>query len=101
VRFVAGVVEQERLEGVCGVAAVVFDRSGHQLGEKIVAVGGPAKGIDQVAHELIAARILLTFEKAAALAVAVLDPHVIVLQVVFFGFEVVVDGKDDGAARPE
>jgi hypothetical protein len=50
---------------------------------------------------LIAARIFLAFEKAAALASSVLDPDVVVLEVVLFGFEVVVDGKGDAAVGRE
>ena len=37
-RFVAGVVEEERLDRVCGVAAVGFDRSGEELDGEIFSV---------------------------------------------------------------
>jgi hypothetical protein len=38
-RFVAGVVEEQRLDGVCGVAALVLDGGGKELDQEIVAVG--------------------------------------------------------------
>ena len=64
-----------------------------------MAVGRPANGVGQVAEKLIAARIFLAFKDAAALATSVLDPDVVVLEVVLFGFEVVVNGKSDTAVR--
>ena len=96
-RFVAGVVEEERFDGVVGVAALVFDSGGEKLDEEIVAVGRPADGVGQVAEELVAAGVFLAFEDAAAFAARFLDPDVVVLEVVLFGFEVVVDGKGDAA----
>src|SRR5215467_2925842 len=68
-RFVAGVVEKERLDGVRGIAAVgIFDGSGEKLDSEIAAVGRPADGVGQVTEKLRAARVFLAFEKAASLA---------------------------------
>lgn len=99
--FVAGVVKEKRLNGVDGVAAILLNGGGEKLDEEIVAVGRPTDGIGQVTDELVAARVFLAFEKAAALAACVLNPDVVVLEVVLFGFEVVVNGKSDAAVGAE
>jgi hypothetical protein len=74
---------------------------GHELDEEIAAAGRPAHGIDEVAEEPIVARIFLAFEKTSALAVRVLNPDVVVLEVVKLGFEAVIDGKSDGVVGTE
>ncbi len=99
--FVSGVVEKKGLHGVAGVAAVVLHGSGQELDEQVVAVGRPANGIGQVAEELVAARVFLTFEKAVALAVGFLEPDVVVLEVVELGLEPVINGKRDGVVGAE
>jgi hypothetical protein len=72
---------------------------GHELDEEITAVRRPANGVHEVAEELIVARVFLAFENTASLAVRLLNPDVVVLEVVKFGFELAIDGKSDGAVR--
>jgi hypothetical protein len=50
---------------------------------------------------LVTAREFVALEEAAALAVGVLDPDVVVLQIVFFGLDVVPDGVGDAAIGGE
>ena len=62
-----------------------------------MAIGRPAKGIDDVAERLVAAAELLAFEQATALAVGFLKPDVVVFEVILLGFEVSMDGINDAA----
>ena len=55
------------------------------------------EGVDGVGKECIAAGEFVALEKAAALAVGFLEPDVVVLEIVFFGFDVAADGIDDAA----
>ena len=65
-----------------------------------MAVGRPAEPIDQIAEDLRAARIFLSFEETAAFAAEVLDPDVVVLErVVDFCFHPAIDGINDAAVR--
>src|SRR5205085_6312029 len=98
--FVAGFVEEQRLDGVGGVAAVV-DGGGEKLDEEIAAVRRPANRVREIAEELVAARVFLTLEKAVAMAASILDPDVVVLEVVALGFQFVIDGKGDGVVGTE
>jgi hypothetical protein len=98
--FLAAVFEREGLEGVFG-AALVDDAGGEKLGENEAAVGRPAKGVDGVGKEFFTAVELISLEKAAALAVGFLKPDVVVLEIVFFGFDISADGIDDAAVGRE
>ena len=91
------VLEEQRLRGILRFAGVVNDGGGEKFGEEHAAVRRPAKRVDDVAERLVAAREFLAFENAAALAASVLNPDVVVFEVVEFGFEVAVDGEDDAA----
>jgi hypothetical protein len=95
--LVAGVVEEQRLEGVFGFTGIVDDGGGEEFGEYHAAVGRPAEGIDDVTERPVAAAVFLAFEQAAALAVGILEPDVIMLEVVFLGFEIAMDGEGDAA----
>src|SRR5260370_8908182 len=95
--LVAGVVEEQRLEGVFGFTGIVDDGGGEEFGEYHAAVGRPAEGIDDLTERPVAAAVFLAFEQAAALAVGVLEPNVIMLDVVFLGFEIAMDGEGDAA----
>src|SRR5207302_602507 len=100
-KSVAGVVEEKRLDGVGGVAALVLHGGGHELDKEIAAVRRPANGVHEVAEQLIVARIFLAFEKMASLAVWLVNPDVVVLEVVKLGFELVIGGKSDGVVGTE
>src|SRR5207302_1084409 len=92
--------EEKRLNGVLGLAGVIEDGGREKLREDEMAVGGPAKRVDEIAERLIPTRVFLPFEETAALAAGVLDPDVVVLErVVEFCFEFAVDGIDDAAVR--
>src|SRR5260370_34549914 len=96
--FPAGVVEEHCLEGVFRLTGVIENRRGEKLREDEMPVGGPAERVDEIAERLIAARVFLPFEEAAAFAVGVLKPDVVVLKrVVDFCFHSAVDGIDDAA----
>src|ERR1700687_2580663 len=96
--FLAGVIEEKSLEGVFGLAGIVDNGGGEELGENHAAVGRPAEGIDEIAERVIPARVFLAFEETAALAASVLDPDVVVLErVVEFCFDSAIDGIDDAA----
>ena len=97
VDFFAAVVEEKSLEGVFGFAGVVDDGRGEKFGEDDAAVGGEAERISDVAEGLVAASEFLAFEEAAMLAAGVLQPNVIVFEVVELGFEIAVNGVDDAA----
>ncbi|OLC95315.1 MAG: hypothetical protein AUH86_12230 [Acidobacteria bacterium 13_1_40CM_4_58_4] len=66
-----------------------------------MAVGRPAEPIDHIAERLIAAREFLAFEEAAALAAGVLEPDVIVLEVILLGFELAVNRVGNAAVGSE
>lgn len=100
-KFVAGVVEEKRLDGVGGAAAVVLHGGDHELDEEIAAVRRPANGVREVTEELIVARVFLAFEETASLAVWLLDPDIVVLEVVKLGFELAISGKSDGVVGTE
>ena len=100
-KFVAGVVEEKRLDGVGGTAAVVLHGGDHELDEEIAAVWRPANGVCEVTEEPIVARIFLAFEEAASLAVWLLNPDVVVLEVVKLGFDLAIGGKSDGVVGTE
>jgi len=100
VDFFAIVFEREGLVGIFG-AAFVDDGGGEKLGEEHAAVGRPVEGVNGVGEELFAAVELVSLEKAAVLAVGFLEPDVVVLKIVFFGFDVTADGVDDAAVRSE
>src|SRR2546430_150435 len=93
--LVAAVVEEKGHEGIFGPAGIVDDGSGEKTGEDEVSIRRPAEGINDVAEGLVAVVEFLAFEKTAALAVGVLEPGVIVLEVVELGFEVAMNGIDD------
>src|SRR5882724_286054 len=95
--FFSAVVEEKGLEGVFCLAGVVDHGGGEQLGEDDAAVGGESERVADVAEGLVAAGEFLAFEKAAALARGVLQPDVVVFEVVELGFETAVDGIDDAA----
>src|SRR5260370_31760544 len=94
--FPAGVVEEHRLERVFRLAAVIQNRGGEKLREDEMTVGGPAERVDEIAERLIAARVFLPFDEAAAFAVGVLTPHAVVLKrVADFRCHSAVDGIYD------
>src|SRR6266850_4097493 len=95
--FFPAVVEEQSLEGVFCFAGVVDHGAGEQLGEDDVAVSGEAERISDVAEGLVAAGKFLAFEEPAALAASVLQPDVVVFEVVELGFVVAMDGIDDAA----
>src|SRR2546429_6509340 len=65
-----------------------------------MAVGRPAEPVDDIAEDLRASRIFLSFKDAAALSASVLDPDVVVLErVVDFCFHPAIDGINDAAVR--
>ena len=65
-----------------------------------MAVGGPAKGVDEIAESLSATRVFLPFQESAALAASVLDPDVIMFErVVNFCFHSAIDGIGDASVR--
>jgi hypothetical protein len=98
---VAVVVEDESHEGIFGLARVVYNGGGGKLRKKETAVGRPAERIDDVAEELGAAIELLTFKEAAALAVRFLEPDIVVVEVVEFGFEATMNRIGDAAVGGE
>ncbi len=93
----AGIVEEHGLEGVFGPAGIVDDGSGEKFGENHAAVGRPAEGIDDVTERTITTSELLAFEETTALAARILKPNIVVLEVVFFGLEMAIDGIGDAA----
>ncbi len=93
--FVAAVVEQEGHEGIFSLAGIVDHGSGEESGEDEVSVGRPAEGIDDVAERLITAVEFLALQKATALTTGVLEPDVVVREVVELGFEVTMNGIYD------
>src|SRR5260370_18822829 len=96
--LLGGVGEEHCLEGVFRLTGVIENRRGEKLREDEMPVGGPAERVDEIAERLIAARVFLPFEEAAAFAVGVLKPDVVVLKrVVDFCFHSAVDGIDDAA----
>src|SRR5215472_12582579 len=101
--FAAGIVEEKRLVRVGAFAGVgVLHGGNKELDEKVVSVGRPAKRIHQVAEKSIAARVFLAFEKTAALAaIRFLNPDIVVLEVVEFGFDVVVGGEGEAPVGSE
>lgn len=101
VDFSAAVFESERGEGVFGAAVLVNDGGGEKLGEEHVAIRRPVEGIDGVGEEFVAAGEFVALEEFAALAVGVLEPDVVVLEVVLFGFDVAADGIDDATVGSE
>ena len=98
--FFAAVLESKSLEGVFG-AAFFDDAGGEKLGEEEAAVGRPMEGVDGVGKKFIAATELVALQDAAALAISVLNKDVVVLKVVFFGFDVAANGVDDAAVGRE
>lgn len=100
VNFFAVVFERQRLEGVFG-AALFDDAGGEKLREEEAAVGRPMEGVDGVGEELFATVELVSLEKAAALAVGFLEPNVVVLEIVFFRFEVAANGVGQAAVGSE
>ncbi len=98
--FLAAVLEREGLERVFG-AAFFDDAGGEKLGEEEVAIGRPVERVYSVGEELIATSKFIALENAAALAIGVLNKDVVVLKVVFFGFDVAADGVDDAAVGGE
>jgi len=83
------------------VTGFVDDTGCEKLGEEVAAVGRPVERVDGVGKELVAAGELVALEKAAALAVVFLEPDVVVLEIVFFGFDVAADGIGDAAVGCE
>src|SRR5207248_162596 len=82
------------------LAAVVQNGRGEELREEEMAVGGPAKGVDEIAESLSATRVFLPFQESAALAASVLDPDVIMFErVVNFCFHSAIDGIGDASVR--
>src|SRR5207302_7676589 len=76
----------------------IEDRGGEELREEEMAVGRPVEPVDQIAEDLRAAGVFLSFEETAALAAEVLDPDVVVLErVVDFCFHPAIDGINDAA----
>jgi hypothetical protein len=96
--FLAVVVENEGHESVFGFAGVVVDDGGgEQLGEDEAAIGRPAVGADRVGEGRIAADEFFSGEETVALAVEFLEPDVVALKIVEFGFEKAADGIADAA----
>lgn len=100
VKFFAAVFEGERLEGVFG-ATFFDDGGGEKLREDQTAVGGPMEGIDGVGEKFFAAVELVALKEAASFAVGVLNPDIVVLQIVFFSFDVAADGVGDASVGSE
>src|SRR4029077_4710442 len=96
--FLAVVFESQGHEGVFGASGFVDHARGKKLGENEAAIGRPAKGVASVGKELIAAVEFVALEKAAALAVEVLEPDIVVLKIVFFGLEVAAGGGENAGA---
>ncbi len=59
------------------------------------------EGVNGVREKFVAAGEFIALEKAAALAVGFLKPDVVVLKIVFFGFDIAASGIDDAAVRSE
>jgi hypothetical protein len=59
------------------------------------------EGINGVGKEFIAAGEFVALEQAAAFAVRFLEPDVVVLKIVFFGFDVAADGVNYAAVGSE
>src|SRR5439155_12402537 len=98
VDFPAGIIVDHGLERVFRLAAVIEDRGGEELREEEMPVGRPAEPVDEIAENLRAARVFLSFEETAALAASVLNPDVVVLErVVDFCFRPAIDGVSDAA----
>jgi hypothetical protein len=97
--LLAIVVEDESHESVFGFAGLVDDGSGEKLREGEAAVGRPAVGADGVGEGRIAADKFFSREEAATLAVALLEPDVVALEIVDLGFEKAADGVDDATVR--
>ncbi len=79
----------------------MVDGGDEKLGKEIAAVGRPADGIGEIAEQLVVARVFLAFQETMAMAASILDPEVVVLEVVLLGFELVIDGKGDSVVGTE
>jgi len=99
--FLAAILERESHGGIFGAAAFVDDAGGEKLRKEHAAVGRPVEGVDGVREKGVAAVELVALEQAAALAVDFLEPDVVVLEIVFFGFDVAAGGIDDAAVGSE
>jgi len=96
--FPAGIIVDHGLERVFRLAAIIEDRGGEEHREEEMAVGRPAEPVDQIAENLRAARVFLSFKETTAFSAEVLDPDVVVLErVVDFCFHPAIDGVDNAA----
>src|SRR5262249_7429145 len=99
-KFAAIVVESERVNGIFGAIGFV-ERAGEELHEEHAAVGRPGEAFDGVGERAVAARELLAFENAFALAAGVDDPDVVVLEVEFLDLEALIHTECDTPIGPE
>jgi len=120
--FFAAIVDDERHEFVLSLAGFVDDERREELREEIAAIGRPAEAVHRVRKRSIGEiefRIefaffpgdgffvavdedgvfvdgeFRAFEDAAAFAVGVLNPNVVVLEIVFFVVDVPADTESD------
>lgn len=99
--FFAAVFKRESHGGIFGAATFVNHARGEELREEHASVGRPAESVDSIGEKRVAAIEFVALEQTAALAVGVLDPDIIVLQIVFLGFDVAAHGIDDAAVGSE
>ena len=99
--FFAAVFKRESHGGIFGAAAFVDHAGGEELREEHASVGRPAESVDGIREKRVATVEFVALEQAAALAICFLDPDVIVLEIVFFGFDVAANGIDDAAVGSE
>jgi len=120
--FLAGVVDDEGHEFVLSLAGLVDDERGEKLREEIAAIGRPTEAVHRIRKRGVGEiefgielaffpgdRFFVAvdedgvfidgkfraFEDAAALAVGVLNPDVVVLEIVFFVVNVAADAESD------
>ena len=99
--FFAAVFKRESHGGIFGPATFVDHAGGKELREEHAPIGRPAESVDGIGEKSVAAVEFVALEQTAALAVSFLDPDVVVLQIVFFGFDIAANGIDDAAVGSE
>jgi len=97
----AGVFEDQGHLRVAGGAAVVGNHGDKKLGKDGVAVGREVESIDAVTEKRIAVDEFFALQNAAALAVGILKPDIVPLQIVLFGFQKLANGINDAAIGAE
>lgn len=94
--FFAIIFKDEGFERI-GSFAGVFDGGYEHLSKDQVVVRRPAEGIDDVAELLVAPKKFFTLQDATGFAAGLLNPDIVMLEFVLFGFDGLIDGVNDAA----